>query len=108
MKKSILAVPFLLLIGLVANAQADGAKTFENWCEICHAQSHNMPGTAHIEELFGESRKDLRNSPFVNAATVRQIVRNGRGMMPPFRRTEISNAALDELIEYLVAENQKQ
>lgn len=106
MRKAVVVFLFLGLFPVQVLAE-NGAKIFENWCETCHAQHHNMPGTDHIRELYGESRVDLRNSPVINDPYVRQLVRYGRGMMPPFRRTEISNAELDILVAYLVEENAK-
>lgn len=97
---------FLSLSMATMLVRADGEIVYEDWCEICHALEANMPGTDRIREVFGEERVNLRDSPFVSEETLRAIVRSGRGMMPPFRRTEISNAQLDELVDYLVAENE--
>ena len=98
------------LIGLstlMLEVHADGEKIYDDWCMICHAPTHNMPGSDRIREVYGEDRVDLKNSPFVNEQTIRILVREGRGMMPPFRRTEISNAELDELVAFLIEENSK-
>ena len=96
-----------LIWSLLPNlVSADGEKVYNDWCMICHAMTHNMPGTDRIREVYGNERADLKNSPFINESSLRILVREGRGMMPPFRRTEISREELDELINYLIEENQ--
>jgi mono/diheme cytochrome c family protein len=79
-----------------------GRQVFNTWCEACHGNGADRPGTLGLEAKYGgkiparlEERKDM------NADFVRFYVRNGFAMMPPFRKTEISDADLAALVAYL-------
>ena len=82
--------------------QEQGHAVFQRWCEPCHGRAPYLPATAALTvkykgKLAGalEDRKDL------TAATVKTFVRQGVLSMPPFRKTEISDAELEALAAYL-------
>jgi (+)-pinoresinol hydroxylase len=95
----------LCAIAVQSKDKADGARgkaVFEQWCAPCHAPGPYHPGTQALQVKYHgalpaglEERKDLK------ASYVRQIVRSGVSIMPFFRQTEISEAALDDLGAYL-------
>lgn len=79
-----------------------GKAVFEHWCSACHAPGLRHPGTASLAAKYGkdlpaalEERKDL--TPEV----VRYFVRHGVSVMPPFRKTEITDTELRALGAYL-------
>ena len=76
-----------LSLGVVSGthaADADHGKVvFDVWCTGCHEP---LPGPSY-------------------ATQIRTMVRNGRNMMPQTRKTEISDADLDDLIAYLTQHN---
>lgn len=83
-------------------ALADGQSVFKQWCEPCHGRAPYLAGTAGLAVKYEgkipaalEDRKDL--TPVV----VKTFVRQGVLAMPPFRKTEISDADLDALAVYL-------
>jgi (+)-pinoresinol hydroxylase len=83
-------------------ALADGQSVFKQWCEPCHGRAPYLAGTAGLTVKYKgkipaalEDRKDL--TPVV----VKTFVRQGVLAMPPFRKTEISDADLDALAVYL-------
>jgi len=96
----------LALMGFASAASAAepaGRPVFQKWCAPCHAPGPNHPGTTALEALYGyarpgalEQRNDLTDS------TVRRAVRQGAFSMPFFRKTEISDADLDALAQYLL------
>src|SRR5262245_33481246 len=104
------ALTFLTLVALASSAQAAepaGQKTYEHWCAPCHAPGPGHPGTQSLELKYGGKqppvlveRKDL--SP----AAVSAFVRQGILLMAPFRKTEISDAELEDLSAF-VAGNYK-
>ncbi len=83
-------------------ALARGAEVFLSRCEICHGTGIDRAGTLSLQAKYNgakpallEERRDL------TPQLVRFYVRNGVAMMPFFRKTEVSDAELDDLAAYL-------
>lgn len=82
---------------------AKGRAVYEQWCAACHDRGPGHPGTQSLEVKYRgtdvpaalEDRRDL--APPVTAL----FVRRGVALMPPFRKTEISDAELRDLAAYL-------
>lgn len=80
----------------------DGRQIYQHWCAPCHSPSYRAPGTSALGVKYGkdlpavlEQRTDL--TPEVIA----YFVRNGVSIMPFFRKSEISDADLAALSNYL-------
>lgn len=98
-----------LLSGGEAWAQQDdatikkGQEVFRHWCGSCHDEGSGQPGTAALAVKYKgtstpallEARTDLTR------ASLRFFVRSGVSIMPPFRKTEVSDADFDALAAYL-------
>jgi (+)-pinoresinol hydroxylase len=90
-----------------AAAPNDGQATFQKWCAPCHDAGPMHGGTAGLANKY----KGTNENPVLAERTnltpdfVRATVRTGVNAMPPFRRTEISNAQLDALAQWLSAKN---
>jgi mono/diheme cytochrome c family protein len=85
----------------VANVE-HGREVFAYWCAPCHAPGPKHPGTQALEALY----KGLKPAPLEQRTdlvpTVTQtFVRTGVSVMPPFRKTEISDVDLAALAAYL-------
>ncbi len=85
-----------------APAADRGAVVFQNNCDICHGAGNDRAGTISLGFKYGaakparlEQRRDL------TPELVRFYVRHGSGMMPFFRKTELSDPDLDALAAYL-------
>jgi mono/diheme cytochrome c family protein len=95
----------LALVGLAAlarGAEPPGRPVFQRWCSPCHAPGPNHPGTAALDVLYNHTRPGaLEERTDLTQSTVRQAVRSGAFSMPFFRKTEISDAELDAITEYL-------
>lgn len=83
-------------------AQTPGKIVFQKWCVECHGDGPRYPGTASLAVKYGkdlpaalEKRTDL------TPETVAMFVRQGVSVMPPFRKTEITDAELASLGAYL-------
>lgn len=82
--------------------KATGKQVFDKWCAGCHAAAPRMPGTASLAAKYGDTMPAaLEERDNLNPALVRYFVRNGILVMPPFRKTEISDAELEALGAYL-------
>lgn len=106
---SVLFFALVFCIGGSAHAgsPARGKQIFDHWCSACHAPGSRMPGTAALSAKYGkdlpaalEERKDLAPD------TIKYFVRHGVSIMPPFRKTEITDAELDALADYLAQHNE--
>lgn len=87
---------------------AQGKQVFAKWCSVCHAPGERMPGTASLAVKYGglqpaalEERKDLALD------FIKHFVRKGVLIMPPFRKTEITDAELEALAAYLSHQKEK-
>lgn len=83
----------------------EGKAVYAHWCAPCHAAQPGLAGTMSLAQKYAgtdipaalEDRTDL------SAPVISLFVRNGVAWMPPFRKTEISDAQLDQLSAYLTA-----
>ncbi|MDB6012478.1 MAG: petJ [Gammaproteobacteria bacterium] len=82
-------------------ARSAGGKIFDKWCSDCHSTAGG-PGSLALQRKYRgnlpavlEQRTDLRPD------YVKLVVRHGVSFMPSFRKTEISDADLALLADYL-------
>jgi mono/diheme cytochrome c family protein len=96
---------FVALVAVTAQAQeppARGRAVFENWCAPCHSPGARHPGTQALEALYkGAKPAALEQRTDLTPELTRAFVRTGVSVMPPFRKTEISDADLEALAAYL-------
>lgn len=84
-----------------------GKQVYDQWCAICHAAAPRMPGTASLEAKYGGSLPAaLEDRTDMTPAFIEYFVRNGVLIMPAFRKTEITDADLALLVDYLKAKDQ--
>jgi (+)-pinoresinol hydroxylase len=81
---------------------ARGDDVFQYWCAACHAAGPRHPGTQALEALYkGAKPAALEQRTDLTPELTRAFVRTGVSVMPPFRKTEITDAELDALAAYL-------
>lgn len=79
-----------------------GEGVFRYWCAPCHAPGPRHPGTQALDALYkGAKPAALEQRTDLVPELTRSFVRTGVSVMPPFRKTEISDADLDALAAYL-------
>jgi mono/diheme cytochrome c family protein len=105
-KKSWWLVGVAASFGTLAQAQdallPRGQQVFEYWCTPCHAPGPRHPGTQALEALYkGAKPAALEQRTDLVSELTRSFVRSGVSVMPPFRKTEISDADLAALAAYL-------
>lgn len=87
-----------------AMAETQGQLVFQKWCEPCHGRASHLPATAALAVKYkGKIAAALQDRKDLTATTLKTFVRQGVLSMPPFRKTEISDADLDALTLYLTA-----
>jgi mono/diheme cytochrome c family protein len=88
----------------VAQDLEHGAAVYDYWCAGCHAAGPNMPGTQALQVKYdGNPAAVLTERADLTAEFIAVIVRTGISVMPPFRKTEISDADLEALSAWVVA-----
>ena len=79
-----------------------GEEVFRYWCTPCHAPGPRHPGTQALDALYkGAKPAALEQRTDLVPELTRSFVRSGVSVMPPFRKTEISDADLEALAAYL-------
>lgn len=95
------AIGFALFSGASLAETPAGKATFERYCAACHAPGHGHPGTQQLGWTRGEAAAVLQQRKNLAPAYIKHVVRHGLLEMPPYRPSEIDDAALDALALYL-------
>jgi mono/diheme cytochrome c family protein len=87
-----------------------GKAVFDLWCRACHKplNAGDLPvaGTSSLQRKYsGKVPAALEQRTDLSGGFIRGIVRHGIKSMPATRKTEISDADLDALVEYLTENN---
>jgi mono/diheme cytochrome c family protein len=107
-----MVVSLFVLGGASAAAPADtvaarygpGRAVYEKWCAACHDPGIIHPGTHALMTKYpngGRASGAITAWTDLPASYVAFMVRHGMSVMPPFRKTEISNTDLSALAAYL-------
>lgn len=86
-----------------AESDATGVTIYEHYCIACHDRGAGHPGTQNLAYLYGAEKAALADRNNLTPEYVRTMVRFGRGLMPGFRPSEISDEQLKLLADYLAA-----
>ncbi len=83
-----------------------GQEVFDTWCTYCHTRASEKyptpPGTGALGKRYQTAKPAaLEDRTDLPAALVLTVVRNGLNSMPPFRKTEVSDADLQAVAAYL-------
>jgi (+)-pinoresinol hydroxylase len=85
-----------------APGQPRGLAEFQRACAVCHGDGPAKPGTRALHTKYqGKEPALLADRTDLAPDYVRFIVRHGVSVMPPFRKTELSDADLEQLVAYL-------
>ena len=114
---ALVATPLGALMLIAASEPADivrpdmpGRQVFAHQCAPCHGTGPGadgapmLPGTATLAARYDGARPaalELRSD--LPAPVLRLFVRRGVGAMPPFRKSEITDAQIDAVAAYLAA-----
>jgi (+)-pinoresinol hydroxylase len=82
--------------------ESAGHLAFERACAVCHGTGPAKPGTRALRAKYaGKLPALLERRTDLQPDYVKYIVRHGVSVMPPFRKTELSDAELDSIAAYL-------
>jgi mono/diheme cytochrome c family protein len=106
--QGLVACAALAVSSVPALAQGDvatlqkGNATYQYWCATCHGKGPGQPGTTALAAKYkGALPALLEERIDLTPQAVRFAVRNGTSIMPFFRKTELSDADLDAVVQYL-------
>ena len=96
-------VPILWTTTPVHAQDADnlGKETYDLWCGICHDAGEGFAGTQMLALTRAEGLSVMKDNDTLVGPYIELVVRKGLGMMPVFRKTEITDEQLEALIEYI-------
>ena len=86
---------------------AQGKAVFAQWCAGCHGPLPGMgrfppAGTFRLQQRYKDTRPaTLEDRVDLAPELIRTVVRQGLPIMPPVRKTEVTDAELDAVIAYL-------
>jgi (+)-pinoresinol hydroxylase len=79
-----------------------GNELYQYWCATCHGRGPGQPGTTALAAKYkGALPGLLEERTDLSPQAVRFNVRRGTSIMPFFRKTEISEADLEAIAQYL-------
>jgi mono/diheme cytochrome c family protein len=80
-----------------------GNEAYQYWCATCHGAGPGHPGTTALAAKYkGALPGLLEDRTDLTSTAVRFAVRRGTSIMPFFRKTEVSDADLDAITQYLM------
>lgn len=88
-----------------AEGDSSGKRVFQQWCTGCHADNRFSPGTIYLRKNRPPELALIEGRSDFSIEFIKTIVRGGKGGMPSFRRTEITDAQLRSLADYLAPHN---
>ena len=81
---------------------ASGEAVFKRWCSHCHSAGRGNPGTDSLQVKYGgRVPAVLLERTDLDPMAVKMFVRQGVLSMPPFRKTEITDAELAMLANFV-------
>jgi (+)-pinoresinol hydroxylase len=79
-----------------------GYVLFQRACSVCHGTGPAKPGTRALTTKYhGKLPALLEQRTDLQPDYIKYIVRHGVSVMAPFRKTELSDADLDAIADYL-------
>lgn len=79
-----------------------GKEVYMYWCWNCHGEGVGKPGTQALAAKYKGSKPAILNQRTdLTPPVTKFFVRKGVSIMPFFRKTEVSDAQLDEVAAYL-------
>jgi mono/diheme cytochrome c family protein len=90
-----------------------GKAVYVQWCLGCHGPLTGMgrfpsAGTYRLQQRYNDAVPAmLEDRVDLTPEVIRTAVRHGMPIMPPFRKTEVTDAELDAVIAYLTQKKHK-
>ena len=89
-------------VEMVEGATRTGEQIYQRHCSACHDAGPGHPATLLLGQKYGAVKAVIKGRKDLNQVYVKAIVRGGLLEMPPFRPTEITDAELDVIAEFII------
>ena len=101
---SVLAIHVAVAAGAQGKPLPPGQIVFNHWCAPCHSAGPGNPGTVALSVKYGSAKPaELERRTDLTPELVKYFVRQGFSVMAPFRKTEITDAELNDLASYMAS-----
>jgi mono/diheme cytochrome c family protein len=90
----------------LTSRQEQGRTLYHGTCVHCHGQ--NVWGTFTLGRRLGADHALLEQRTDLVGPYVKTVIRAGVGSMPAYRRTELTDADVDAIVDYLTRANSAQ
>ena len=102
-------IMLLMTMGFTLGAHAaepapppSGEAVYKRWCTHCHSAGRGNPGTESLQVKYGgRIPAVLLDRTDLSPQAVATFVRSGVLSMPPFRKTEVTDAELKVVAAYV-------
>jgi (+)-pinoresinol hydroxylase len=99
-----LGLASLASFAAAAAEPASGEAVYNRWCVHCHSTGRGNPGTDSLQVKYkGSKPAALLDRTDMTPEFVQLSVRQGVLSMPPFRKTEVTDAELAALSTWLAS-----
>lgn len=99
-----IVVPALAAQPAAATTTASGESVYQHWCVHCHSAGRGNPGTESLKVKYKDAIPAvLLDRTDMTPEFVKVAVRQGVLSMPPFRKTEITDAELTALAAWVAS-----
>jgi mono/diheme cytochrome c family protein len=85
----------------VTGAELTGKEVFDRQCVHCHGNNNEAVGTLQLARTRGKDKSLLTERKDLTADYVQFVVRHGLKAMPAFVPSDLTDAQLQALTEYL-------
>jgi len=83
-----------------AGADMTGKDVFDHYCSACHG-ADDGPGTMQLRRTRGKDQALLTERTNLSADYIEYVVRHGLRSMPPFVPSDLTDAKLKALVQFL-------
>ena len=84
-----------------ATAELTGKEVFDRHCVHCHGPGNEATGTLQLARTRGEDKALLTERDDLRAVYIQYVVRHGLKAMPAFVPSDLTDAQLQALTDYL-------
>ncbi|MBV8854476.1 MAG: cytochrome c [Sinobacteraceae bacterium] len=98
---TVLLLPIFTGAGGIARAgEMSGKQVFDHYCSYCHGAAEG-PGSTQLARTRGADKALLTERRDLQAKYVEYVVRHGLRAMPPFVPSDLTDARLKALADFL-------
>jgi len=91
----------LAVTGPAATAELTGKEVFDRHCVHCHGPGNEAAGTLQLARTRGKDKALLTERNDLPAVYIQYVVRHGLRAMPAFVPSDLTDAQLQALTDYL-------